>query len=64
MNDFLYQEITYEIRGACFEVYKKFGGAFKEKIVDNALTIALEKRSLKAENQVKIDILLTLHQVN
>lgn len=56
MQDFLYKDLTYEIRGACFEVYKKFGGAFKEKIVDNALTIALEKKDLKVKNQVKIDI--------
>ena len=52
----LYRNITYKIRGACFEVWNKFGGAFKEKIVDNALTIALEKQDLKVENQVKINI--------
>jgi len=56
MQDFLYQDITYEIRAACFEVYNKFGGAFKEKVVDNALTIALEKRGLQVSNQVKIDV--------
>ncbi|MBI3291144.1 GxxExxY protein [Candidatus Falkowbacteria bacterium] len=52
----LYREITYKIRGACFEVWQKFGGAFKEKIVDNALTIALENRDLKVENQVRINV--------
>lgn len=58
MNDskLLYEDITYKIRGACFEVWNEFGGAFKEKIVDNALTIALEKRELKVRNQVKIDV--------
>ncbi len=52
----LYKDITYKIRGACFEVYNKFGGAFKEKIVDNALTIALENNGLTVSNQVRIDI--------
>jgi len=52
----LYKEITYKIRGGCFEVWKKFGGAFKEKVVDNALTIALEKRELKVVNQPRINI--------
>ena len=52
----LYKEISYKIRGACFKVWKKFGGAFKEKIVDNALTIALEKQGLKVLNQPRIDI--------
>lgn len=52
----LYKNISYKIRGACFEVWKKFGGAFKEKVVDNALTVALEKRGLQVVNQPKIDI--------
>ena len=52
----LYKEITYKIRGGCFEVWKKFGGAFKEKVVDNALTFVLEKRGLKVVNQPRIDI--------
>ncbi len=52
----LYKDITYKVRGACFEVWKCFGGAFKEKIVDRALTIALENKNLKVKNQVKINI--------
>jgi len=54
--DFLYEREGYLIRGACFDVYKTFGGAFKEKIVDRALTKALEKRGLKEEEQKRIDI--------
>jgi GxxExxY protein len=54
--DFLYEKESYLIRGACFEVYKTFGGAFKEKIVDRALTKALEKQELKVEEQKRIDI--------
>ena len=52
----MHKDITYEIRGACFEVWKKFGGAFKEKVVERALTIALKKRGLQVQKQVKIDI--------
>jgi GxxExxY protein len=52
----LYKDITYEIRGACFEVWKKFGGAFKEKVVERALKIALKKRDLEVITQAKIDI--------
>lgn len=54
--DFLYEKESYEIRGACFDVYKTFGGAFKEKVVDRALTKSLEKRGLKVEEQKRIDI--------
>lgn len=56
MTDLIYADITYKIRGACFEVWKKFGGAFKEKIVDNALTIALKEKQLTVKNQKKINI--------
>jgi len=52
----LYKNITYEIRGACFEVYKQFGGAFKEKVVENALYEEFKLRDLKTDKQKKIDI--------
>lgn len=54
--DFLYEKESYEIRGACFDVWKSFGGAFKETIVDRALTKSLEKRGLIVENQKRINI--------
>jgi len=56
VKDFLYEKESYQIRGACFDVYKAFGGAFKERIVDEALTKALKKRGLEVENQKRIDI--------
>ena len=37
-------------------MYRAFGGAFKEKVIDRALTKALEKRELKVEEQKRIDI--------
>jgi len=56
VKDFLYEKESYEIRGACFEVYKAFGGAFKEKVIDRALTKALEKQGLEVEEQKRIEI--------
>lgn len=52
----LYQDITYKIRGACFQVWKKFGGAFKEKIIDHSLQVELSQRGLEVESQKRIDI--------
>ncbi|MBA3047632.1 GxxExxY protein [Patescibacteria group bacterium] len=52
----LYEQESYLIRGACFDVHKAFGGAFKEKIVDRSLTKALKKRGLKIEDQKRINI--------
>src|ERR1700690_4439263 len=56
VKDFLYEKESYEIRGACFDVWKQFKGMFKESITDNALTIALEKRGLTVECQKRINI--------
>jgi len=44
VKDFLYEKESYEIRGACFDVWKQFKGMFKESIIDNALTIAFRKK--------------------
>lgn len=55
-EEFLYEDITYKIRGACFDVYNKFGGDFKEKIVDRSLSLALRDKGLKVEDQKRISI--------
>src|SRR3989339_1290788 len=52
----LYRQESYLIRGACFEVYKHFGGAFKESIIDKALRVSLKERKLQIETQKRIDI--------
>jgi GxxExxY protein len=57
MDDLLYKETTYDIRGACFAVWKAFAGAFKEKVAERALAIELRKRGRKVETQKKIVIL-------
>lgn len=56
LPDFLYKEITYQIRGACFEVWKSFGGAFKESVVQRALIQALKQKNLQVENQKRLDL--------
>ncbi len=49
-------DITYEIRGAIFEVNKVLGYGFLEKVYENGLMIELTKRGLKAECQVPIKV--------
>jgi len=44
------------IRGARFEVYNHFGGAFKENIIDKSLQIALKSKGLSIETQKRITI--------
>ena len=52
----LYEKESYEIRGGCFWVWKEFGSAFKESVVDKALTEELTRRGLNIENPKRIDI--------
>ncbi len=49
-------DITYEIRGAVFEVNKVLGSGFLEKVYENALKIELKARGLKAESQVPLKV--------
>ena len=54
--ELLYKDLTYQIRGACFKIYKEFGGSFKEKIIDKALSKELKNRGLIIDEQKKINI--------
>ena len=49
-------ELTYQIRGAVFEVNKILGSGFLEKVYENALIVELKKRKLKANAQVPIQV--------
>ena len=52
----LYEEESYLIRGACFDLYKKFGGAFKESVINKALISELRHKGLFVENQKRMSI--------
>ena len=49
-------EITYEIRGAIYDVYKDLGPGFLESVYEEALCFELEQRGLKVERQVQVPI--------
>jgi GxxExxY protein len=53
----IYEKESYLIRGACYEVWNEFGGAFKENVIEKALLIALKDKGLNIENQKRINIL-------
>ncbi|MCK5475337.1 MAG: GxxExxY protein [Candidatus Pacebacteria bacterium] len=56
-ENLLYEKESYSIRGACFDLYKKFGGAFKEIIINKALVSELKHKGLNIENQKRINIM-------
>lgn len=56
MEKILYKELSYEIQGAFYQVYKTFGNAFKESIYHKSLVEELKSRGLKVDNQKRIDV--------
>lgn len=53
----LYEKESYEIRGACFDVYNTLGGGIKEKILERALSREFQKRGLQIDRQKRIDVM-------
>jgi GxxExxY protein len=51
-----FNDITYAVNGAVFEVNNILGPGFLEKVYENALLVEFNKRGLKAKNQVPIKV--------
>ena len=56
MKEIVYKELSYEIQGAFFEVYKALGNAFKENIYHSALKQEFATRGLNFESEKRINI--------
>ena len=50
-------DITYQIRGAIFEVNRVLGHGYLEKVYEKALMIELRNRGLGVENQVPLKVI-------
>jgi GxxExxY protein len=49
-------EISYQIRGAIFEVYNTLGPGLLESVYEEALVYELNQRDLKVERQLEVPI--------
>ena len=49
-------ELTYEIRGAIFDVYNELGPGLLESVYEEALVFELKERGLKVERQMEVPI--------
>ena len=47
---------TYQINAAIFEVNRKLGPGFLEKVYENALLVESKERGLRAQNQAPINV--------
>ena len=50
-------ELTYEIRGAIFDVYNELGPGLLESVYEEALVFELEERGLDVVRQVEVPII-------
>ena len=56
-DDFLYKELSYEVRGAIFSVWKALGPAFKESVYHKALAKEFALLGIPFESEKSIPIL-------
>ena len=54
-------EITYQIRGAIYDVYKNLGPGLLESVYEEAMVYELQKRGLKVDRQKEVPILYDGH---
>ena len=50
-------ELTYQIRGAIYDVYKALGPGLLESVYEETLVFELEQRGLKVERQKQVPII-------
>ena len=51
-----HKEITQEITGASFDVFRELGYGFLERVYQKAMKVELEIRGLKAETEAEIQV--------
>ena len=56
VENFLYEDLSYKIRGACFVIHNKLGGGHKESIYRKALAIEFDKMGLNFEKEKSLTI--------
>ena len=49
-------DLTYQIRGAIYDVYKNLGPGLLESVYEEAMVYELQKRGLKVERQKEVPI--------
>ena len=57
-------EITYQIRGAIYDVYKTLGPGLLESVYEEALVFELQQRGLKVERQRLVPIVYKGNTLN
>ena len=57
VNDFLYEDLSYKIRGCAFKVYNALGFGHKENIYQKALASEFSKAGINFEKEKALSVL-------
>ncbi len=52
----IFEDLTREILGCCFEVSNELGIGFSEEVYEKSLMVALHQKGLEAQRQVEINV--------
>ena len=55
-KDLVYPDLSYQVVGINFEVFKRLGSGYQEKYYQKAIAIELQNNGLKFEEQVSISL--------
>ncbi len=55
-NVLIQKELSFQIVGACFDVFRRAGGGHKENFYQRALAMELKERKLKFQEQVEVNL--------
>jgi GxxExxY protein len=64
MKDLLYPELSYQIRGALFEVYNELGSGFREETYKVATCVELDRRGLRVSREADIDVVFKGNRID
>ncbi|MDD5290014.1 MAG: GxxExxY protein [Patescibacteria group bacterium] len=56
VENFLYEELTYKIRGCAFVVYRELGNGHKEKVYQGALAEELKNKNIEFKKEFRIEV--------
>jgi GxxExxY protein len=56
MTDLIYKQESYDIMGACFEVYKEKGCGFLENVYQECLELELNLQHIQFKSQVELPL--------
>ena len=62
--DILFKQESYEIVGACFEVYKDKGNGFLEAVYQEALALEFQKQRIPFAREAAIEISYKKHKLD